>query len=326
MFKKVNTTVLVVALLVLLGIYFIVEYTGNNDRSFKDVIVSYEPAEVFGIVIQDPQNDAPVQLNREGDRWFVQQDGKKYPADSNVVKSIVQQLGNLETKRYAGKGEEVWQKYQVNDSLATVVELNDGKEPLARVYIGRFSYSMPSEQQQQQMMAQGRQNQPQDMTTFVRLDGEKEVYGVDGFLKMNFNRNADAYRDKTLTNLNHTDITSASLKMPSGNIELSKTDNTWLVNGTPADSTKMANYLRKLEKVRGSAFVDESMVAGMEPTHEASFRGNNFLSLDIQAYPVADTNIRYVMHSSQNPSAYFEGKISSLFEKVFVSKEELLPD
>ena len=185
MFKKINTKILIVLLIVLLGIYFAARFFDTSDRSFREIIVEVEPEKVTEVVINDPQNNEPVNIMKEGDRWFVVKPSGKYPADTNVVKNIIVQVGSLKTKRYAGKGEDQWDKYQVTDSAATTVELKGQDETLTRLMIGKFSYNMPENQGQQPMM--GRQQQQQaDIAPDVRLADESEVYAVDGFLKMNF--------------------------------------------------------------------------------------------------------------------------------------------
>jgi len=324
MFKKINTKILIVLLIVLLGIYFAARFFDTSDRSFREIIVEVEPEKVTEVVINDPQNNEPVNIMKEGDRWFVVKPSGKYPADTNVVKNIIVQVGSLKTKRYAGKGEDQWDKYQVTDSAATTVELKGQDETLTRLMIGKFSYNMPENQGQQPMM--GRQQQQQaDMTTYVRLADESEVYAVDGFLKMNFNRDPDSYRDKTLVSVNQGDIQRVEFNYDGRQTLLERTGQGWTLGGTPADSASVAKYVNTLSKLSSSNFLNEDY-SGRQASRKINIEGNNFVPVELAAYPVSDTNINYVIYSSDNPTAYFNGKKSDLFDKIFIEETELLQD
>ncbi len=190
MFKKFSSGVLIIILIVLLGIYGAVRFAPSKERTFRDKVLTFDPEVITGINIKNPGKPA-VDLELTGGTWTVNDDGGQSPADSNAVIGILKQLSDLPTKRFAGKGNEVWKKYEVTDSAATLVTLTSGEEEVAKILVGKFSYSMPQDQQQQQY-----RQQQGDMTTFVRLAEEKEVYAVDGFLKMNFNRDASQFKAK----------------------------------------------------------------------------------------------------------------------------------
>lgn len=322
MFKKLNTKVLLVVLVALIGAYLLIRHYDRSERSFKEIIVEFDAEDVDGLTIVDPQNASPVMIEKEGDRWFVVLPDGRYPADTNVVKNIVDQVGSLKTKRFAGKGEELWEKYQVTDSAATIVELTNNNETLTKLLIGRFSY-IPDENQNQQQIRMGQQQPRGEMTSYVRLADEKEVYAVDGFLKMNFNRDANSYRDKTLVNVNQNDIQRVIFNYPGRQMTLSRIDTGWDLNGIPADSAKTVNYLRSIARLSNSNFLNEDF-SGFPADYRVNIEGNNFVPVELTAFPVSDTNINFVISSSHNPTAYFNGKSSDLFKKIFVDETELL--
>lgn len=316
MFKKLKPGLLLVILVVLVGVYYFTQYMNQGDRTFRERIVDFDLEEVTQIIINDPQIEGVVDLRRDTEGWEVVIDGKLYRADSNVALNIMKQLDNLETKRYAGKGEEAWEKYQVTDTIATVVQLKKENQELAKVLLGKFSYSVPEDQQQQPQMMGGQQPKG-EMTTYVRLEGDPEVFAVDGFLKMNFNREASTYRDRTLTALGRPDIMRVNFDYPGESATLSRQGDQWYLNEQPADSASAANYIAAIARITSPNFVNESLASG-NASHKVTIEGNNFRPVIIEAYPVADTNINYVVHSSHNVDAYFDGKKSNLFEKIFV--------
>ena len=320
MYKKSRNRILIVLLIILLAVYFIVRFMDDGDRSFKDIVVSFDPAEVTGIIILDPDNGQKTQLAFKNQEWGVVMEDKTYPADSNVVKNILIQLSSLPTKRYAGKGEKIWARYELTDNVALKISLLKDQQVIKDILIGKFSYNMPENQDRQMT---GRQQQG-DATTYVRVAGEEDVYAVDGFLRMNFNRDANAYRDRTMIRVNMRDITRVMIEQAEGNIALVNNEGRWLVNGKPADSARAVKYITGLSGLNSSYFVNQDF-SGALASHSAVISGNNFMPVTISAFPVADTNINYAIHSSSNADSYFNGKKNGLFEKAFISEGGLLP-
>jgi len=190
MFKKFSSGILIIILAVLMIAYVIVRYSGSDDRTFRDKILTIDPLTITEIVIKDPHKGEAVILKLSGTNWFVSQGSTEFLADTNIVRRMLDQLSNMPTKRYAGKGQDAWVKYELTDSVASLVTLKAAEIKVAEIYIGKFAYNMPKEQQQQ---VQSRQ-QRGDMTSYVRLAGEKDVYAVEGFLKMSFSSDINTYR------------------------------------------------------------------------------------------------------------------------------------
>lgn len=316
MFKKFKSWMLMIVLAVLMIIYLVVRYAGSGERTFREKVLSFEPASITEIIIKDPKSKEGglLDLRFSGDKWMVSNGSKEYPADSNVVKNILKQLSDLPTKRFAGKGRDIWKKYQVTDSSATLVTLKSPDKTLAEIYIGKFEYNQPKDQQ---LQLQGRQ-QRGDMTTYVRLADDKDVYAVEGFLKMGLSNNIASYRIRSLVGVNQADITRIISEEPGKRKVLEKVGGMWQLNGTPADSTTTMKLRSTLARMTGSKFVDQE-VPTSSPEYTLKLEGNNFSPVEIDAYPVADTNVAYIITSSANPGAYFNGKEGGLFKRIWQS-------
>jgi hypothetical protein len=314
MFKKFKSWMLMIVLAVLMIIYLLVRYAGSSERTFKEKVLSFDAATISEIVIKDPKSKegGPLDLKFTGEKWLVSNGGKEYNADSNTVKNILKQLSDLPTKRYAGKGRDAWKKYELTDSSATLVTLKASNKTVAEIYIGKFSYNQPKDQQPQM---QGRQ-QRGDMTTYVRLADEKDVYAVDGFLKMGLGSNINSYRIRSLAGVNQADITRIISEAPGNRNVLEKVNGTWLFNGTPTDSTAALKMRSPLARITGSKFVDQDMPLS-NPAYSLKIEGNNFTPVEIDAFPVPDTNVAYIITSSANPGSYFNGKEGGLFKKIW---------
>jgi hypothetical protein len=313
MFKRFKSWMLMIILAALMIIYLIVRYAGSDDRTFRDKVLSVDSATITEILISDPKSkEGAVDLKFSGDKWTVNNGGKDYSADSNVVKNILNQLSDMPTKRYAGKGRDAWVKYELTDSSATLVTLKASGKPVAKMYIGKFAYNMSKDQQQQ---AQARQ-QRGDMTTYVRLADEKDVYAVDGFLKMSFSANINSYRFKNLSNVNAADINRITIDEPGNKSIIEDVDGKWLINGAPGDSSALVRYRSTLARLTGNKFVNQEVVPS-NASYSLKLEGNNFTPVEIQAFAVADTNVAYIITSTANPEAFFNGKEGGLFKKIW---------
>jgi len=313
MFKKFSSGVLIIILIVLMVAYLIVRYSGSNDRSFKDKVLSFDSSVVTQIQVDDPKSQQePVDLRKSGDKWMVKIGTREFTADTNVIKNMLKQLSDMPTKRYAGKGSDAWVKYEVTDTSGILVTLKSPEKTIAEILIGKFSYNVPKDQQQQM---QGRQPRG-EMTSFVRLPDEKDVYAVDGYLKMSFSSKVDSYRYKNLAGVNPADITRISVTEPGNRKIFENPEGKWLLNGTPADSASVARYRSTLARLSGTKFFDGD-VTPSGASHSLVIEGNNFTPVEIQAFPVADTNVNYIITSSANPGSYFNGKEGGLFSKIW---------
>jgi hypothetical protein len=323
MFKKLNVETLIIILVILGGIYYLTTITGNKDRSFRDVLVSIDTAEVTDIVINIPKEDLTITLSRTGEsKWEVSGNGNTYPAQTSVVKGILAHYDKMEPKRIAATSEDKWDAYEVSDSTGTRVTLKNEGDIMADVYIGKFSYSQPPQAGGQPNMQQQRGT----MTSFVRLAGEDKTFAVEDFLKMSYQNDINAYRNKSLVQVDKNSISKIDFDYPDRKIELTKEEGKWMMNGSPADSANTVKYLNKIARLNSSNFVDLSTQKISDATHRVTIEGSNFTPVLLKAFPAADTNIKYVVTSSINPGAEFDGSKAKLYEKVFVDETAFLPD
>lgn len=315
MFKKLNLKTLVIILIILAGIYYISTLSGNKDRSFKSTIVEVDTAKVTDIHIVS--KNLEIRLQRTGEyAWEISSQENNYAADKSVVNTILAQFVSMRPERVAATKQDRWSDYEVDDENAIKVVLKEGNKTLADLYIGKFSFSQPPQSAMQNQMQQQRGK----MTSFVRPAGEDNVYAIDGFLKMAYQDDVNAYRIKNLVQLNKNDITSIEFSYPDMRMALNKQDNQWLVNGQPADSAKTAKYINDIFRLSSTHFVDPATPKTGDASHKLTISGNNFSPIELKAFPTSDTAINRVITSSFNPDAEFDGSKANLYEKVFVDE------
>lgn len=308
MFNKISNKSLVIvfgALIIIAAIYIIVE-SNKGERTFKADIVSIDTLNVTAVSIYPrATNHREVRLFKEGKNWKVKLDNNltaNVPA--NKIKSLLDMLVQVKPKRVAAQDKSRWAEFKV-DTAGTRVEVFEGNDNTLDLIVGKFSFQ-----------------QPRQMNTFVRLNGEDEVYETEGFLDMALNQKPDYFRNNTLVNDDPANWKKLTFTYPDSSFELVKNENQWTVNGIKTDSAKTANYLRTLSHLSSTSFADnpsgaESGHAKYTLTIESTSLGGIVLSA------FGDTT-GTIITSTENDGAYFNGKPNDLLQKLFIGKDHLL--
>ncbi|NJM15844.1 MAG: DUF4340 domain-containing protein [Bacteroidales bacterium] len=320
MYSKINIKTLGLIFAGLLGLVVIVMLADNKkgDRTFKSDLLELDTASVNKITIYPRTNpESFIMLNKKAEGWEVEADGKVYPADNGSIANMLGELEKMKPKRIAATNKDNWNKFEVTDSLSTRVALYAGKGKEQTFYIGKFSYQQPSQQNPYSYNQQG------TMTSYVRIGGEKEVYAVDGFLSMTFNREAKDLRNKTVIAANSKDVTRLSFQYPAdSSYSLYLENNNWMTDGIMADSSSVASFINNITRTTSSNFVDEARPLSNSAVYKLTVEGNNLVSpIVVEAYP-ADSTLGLLLTSSQNPGAYFSGNTSGLTNRIFKGLNE----
>lgn len=323
MFRKSNNKVLAIIFVVLLAFVVLVNLVDarRGDRTFRNEIFDIDTADITSITI-DPKglDREDVRLFKSNNTWKVSAGEETYAADKNVVQNLLQELAGMEAQRVAATREENWKKFEVTDSLATKVLVESEKDD-AMLYVGRFSYRQPRNPQQMRMPYGQQQG---TMSTYVRLGEEDEVYSVEGFIGMTFNRELNDFRNKTVLESNRNNWNQLTFNYPSdSSYVLSRQADGWYADGQKTDSASVIEYLSSISNLTSSHFVDNAQPLS-EPVYTLSIEGVDMNEpIDIQAFP-ADSVYQYLIATSQNPDVFFNGAQANLADKIFVGKNQLL--
>ncbi|MCK4637810.1 MAG: DUF4340 domain-containing protein [Bacteroidales bacterium] len=316
MFKKLSFKILLIILGVLLVIYLITLLTDKSERTFKEIVLTVDTANVNTILIF-PIGKDDVKITRWDTAWKVELDSINYNADKKMIKNIFTQLLNLKTDRVAATNESKWAEFEVDDSTGTRVILMENDDILTELLIGKFSY-IPDENSSPE--------QPKGkMITYVRLADEDEVYAVEGYLKLNFNYDLNSYRNKAVVNAHRSHITKLTYTEPDKkSFVVTRTDDyNFLVDGAPVDSARTTSFIIRLSNTNSRDFYNEDFDFPPEPDYILKVEGDNFEPIIVNVYP-ADTVNKYIMTSSMNPGTKFSGG-RTLFKKIFKDKDYFLP-
>jgi len=316
MSNKKNIRILAGVFIVLLAIVVINKLieSKKGDRTFKSYIVNIDTAKVDYIQITPKAKDSEIILKKENG-WKLLFEDRLVSADQAAIYDMFTQLVDLKPTRIAATKKEKWAEYEVTDSLATRVQLKSKGKVLADLYIGKFDYK----QQPQAMNPYQRQNP--EFYTFLRNGDEKEVYVVKQFLGMTFNREMNAFRNKTVVNSDGKNWTKLSFNYPAdSSFHLMKQNGSWMISGMMVDSIKVENYINNLRRKTSSNFIDDVNKNQLtNPVFTVSIEGDNTKQILLQAYAADSTN-QYYVTSSSNPDAVFSGAKANLVKDIFAGQ------
>ena len=302
-----KTLAIVFGVLLLLAAFMFLFQSGNDERTFREVLVDIDTSAVTEIIIQPKSKEyKEFKIFREGEDWKVTlPSGKNANVSDRQMSSLLSQLLAIQPKRLAARDESKWNELQV-DSTGSRVQVFEGSDQTLDLVIGRFSFQ-----------------QPRTMNTFVRLFNDKDVYEVDGFLDMTFNQGPNIFRDGTIINSVYNNWKQIQFIYPAdSSFQLINNGGNWFLNGIKTDSTKTVNYLNRLRNLSNNNFIDEpSINPGESPTYSMNITTDDMKFIEVKCYMDSTNSI---VHSSQNPEAFFDG--ASLIKTIFVGQTAFLPN
>lgn len=310
MFKKINTTWLLVIFAVLAGLVaFNKLYQSRKDEStFRTQFMQVDTAAVNSIYIYPKaERWKEIKLLKNGKRWDLQNDKIKTIADTQAVRSLLTLFTDMKAMSLAGENRSTWTDLQVTDTSGSRITIITDNKTYDMI-VGKFSYNQST----------------QNGLSYIRHADEEEVYAVEGFLSISVNQGFNSWRNKSFLNGNANNWSSLTFTYPAdSSFMLSKINDQWTINGERADSAQTITFINGLANMQSTGFAD-SYSPSSTPVFTLAINGNNLPSpVIVQAYP-ADSVQKYILHSSLNPDAYFSEAKSNLMNRIFVGKHRFV--
>lgn len=295
---------ILIALLVVLAIVKLKE-NKQGDRSFKSEIVAVDSSAIETITIIPKGLGERIVMNLDGNNWLIDVNGKKVQAEGNTILELVNQMVSLKPKRVASTSPKQWEQYELTDSLAVRIIVNEGKKALADFMIGKFSFNQQTRQ----------------MTSYVRNTEEDEVYAIDGYLSMMFNRAAESFRDNGIVIGEPEHWNKLIFNYPAdSSFTLIKQNNIWMIDGLMADSTKVQDYFSKIRMLTDNNFADNvELIEGIPANYSLRIEGDNFSPIEVKSTYVGTELITI---SSINKGNKFNS--SKALNVLYTNKESLM--
>lgn len=321
MAKSLNNKTLLYVLGTLIILFVAVKWyqRARVERTLKSELIEIDTSKVTEIFLYPAcEKGAEIRFFQEGKEWRVKKGQLVAETENNTVKNLLSTLQELKVKNLVSKDKKQWADYQVTDSAGTRVKVLQGKKVVADLYLGRFSYQPASSRYG--MYGGGGVTG----TTYVRLAGENDVYGVDGFLVFNFNQNFNMFRKQVIARFEPAQVEKIQFSYPADSgyvIELR--DNKWMLAGTPVDSNKVAGFLNRLSYKSSTDFNDRFSPQG-NALYTITLEGKSMKPITIEAYPLQGDTL--VINSNHNPKSWFNFTQKTLSEEIFCSRQRFFTE
>ena len=300
---KNKRLLIVFVALVALAIVIFTNKNSKKESSFNKQLVEITSDDITQLKLYPKMlKGAEVSISKEGDQWMISDGTNSYKANNNSINGMLSSLENLEAQSLVSNSKDKWDEYEVSDSLAACrVEAYNGSKKEADVLIGKFKFS-----------------QPRNMSTYVRLNGKKQTYKVDGFLSSTFNRKINDLRDRTILKDLTTNWSKITFDYPAdSSFVITKENLKWMVDGVLADSVSMAGYINTMKNINGINISD--ITPGGPVLYQVTIDRENLSSVTIQ---VKQNGEQKMITSLENKDVWFTDK--SIIDKIFVPKSKFV--
>jgi hypothetical protein len=263
------------------------------------------------VIIPKFSAGAPFEFVKENNMWIVKQGNLVSKPARGAIQNIFNEIISLKPQGLAAVDKSKWIEFELTDSLSTRIKfLNIKGKELADIQIGKFTFKRPDNS----YGSYGGNNI--EGTSFVRVNNEKEIYAVDGFLALSFSGKFSDWRDKSFVRFKKEDVLKVTFKFPAdSSYVLRKKEPGWQVGDIEADTTTVKNYLNTLSYLDGQDIKD-----GYKPDSNPEFliiaEGNNLLNFTVNCYSEKGSN-DYILSSSLYPEIYFVSKKDGIFDQIF---------
>lgn len=298
-------------ILIALGLIFLLTQLFNQkkERSFKSELVAVDTSSVTRLILNPhSEGQKEIILERVGQQWTAEQGGLKVPAAGGAVESILRELVSIKVKSIATQSKDRWKEYEIEDSTGSRVQAFSGNKKLIDFYSGKFGFNP----------------QANSMISYIRINGEPQVYSVDGFQSMSFNPVFSNFRDKSLLQIKENEVTQIKMNQGGAVQILNKTNQRWSLDGNLiADTLAVPGYLQGIQNLSGTDIVD-GYTPGVAATQEFELTTDQ-KSITLKVFPSGDSLKPFIFHSSSNPNVYFKGDSTGVFQSLISGWKSLQP-
>ena len=299
--KKFSNKILVVVFLVLVALFVgsKVLLAPARESNLDADALAVDTASLASIIFYNHKDSGDVMLEKNNGSWTVSRNGKHFRARESTVSSFVSALAGLHPQRIASRKKEKWDDYQVGDTSAIKVSLQDQNgDDATTFFFGKETGGH----------------------TFVRTADGDEVFVVEGYLRQKADKGFNEWRDPALLRLNKDLITKITFEYPADSGFVVEKNPSWKIGGTKADSTAVENYLRQLRSKDHREYAD-TFTPGRNPDVTVTFTGDKEETV-IKGWNTAF--YEWVINSSHQPDVYFLDKTMALPGSLFIGKNKLV--
>lgn len=304
--RKIDPWKLAVVLLSLILVFIAVRKfrSPRLEGNLPATLLKLDTAKISEIIITPAKDrNQPVRLTRSGG-WKLMKGEQALRLEQGAAASLLRVLTAFKPERMASKRKEKWDEFQVGDSTGTRVQIMEGNSVEADVVIGRSGFGQTPTQ-----------SYGGPAFTYIRIQGEPEVYAIGGFLDAQFNRVLDDWRDKSFLRVKRDSITRVAFRYPAdSSFVIQKTGGKWTMGGAPVDSMEVRSFLSGMEYRNATAFAPAAPEGS--PVLSVTFEQGSKTLGTIEAWPSEGS---WTVRTSHQPDTFFSLDAASR-KDVFVPR------
>lgn len=299
MLKKYSNIGLIILLAILIGVYFLVQWSGDRTKSdsFKNLEIKLDTSEVNNVKITGKAGN--TQLVKEADGWKLNlASGKVVNANSGAVKSALETLQGVRPSRIITKNEANWAGYEVDSTGTRVTISANGKNQLDLI-IGRF-------------IVEGQNS----FATYMRLADAPEVFSVQNFMPFSISADPSIYRNNVISRIQKSEIISVTFNYMDDTFVLTSDEAGWKMDENPINEAQVNEFIQNLTLLTGKEFYDEPIPG--EPTATIHIQTSE---KDISIEIFEADEMKFVKSSINEESAFTD---ATIFDKILKSRDFFL--
>lgn len=301
--KRLNNKILIAALLVLVAAFVLTKLLRSpaRERNLEEDLLKIDTAGITEVRLYPASdNRKEIKLIKDGKRWKAVQQNVSGAADKNAVTSLLSTLASLKPERIVSRKKEKWDTYNTGDTTGTKVTIFRGSDEEHNVVIGKESGG----------------------NTYLRRNGEDEVYAASGYLSGVFDKRFSNWRDGSFLRLNPDQVTKISFHYPAdSSFVIEKKDKVWMTGNERADSVAISDYLGKLRSRDLSTFADDFSAAA-DPDVTVTIEGKAMTLATIKGWK--RSFYQWVLASNIQPEVHFLDEGPVVVKELFAGKEKFL--
>ena len=173
-----------------------------------------------------------LEFEQQAGVWYMRRP-VSMPADSLTVSRFLSDLGNVTINTKATSNPDRYAIYGIDSTAATVtLRSADGTRQITFSQQGR-DYS----------------------SIFVLVEDDPTVYSTNQ--RVTVTRDVSRWRDRLVLRTDPLTMASIRVVRPDGDYQATRQNNAWLIDGAPADSMQVANWLRRFNPLNADGFFDD---------------------------------------------------------------------
>lgn len=308
-----NNKTLLIVFLGLLALYGLNRlFSGKRDSNFNSELIKVDTATVTSIVVSlhepEPQE---ISLKKEEGGWIVSNGHQSAKAMPEAITSVLTNLSLVRTQQIAASSADLWSAYEVGEGQGVGVKVYKGSQLKEDFIVGKFDFNPET----------------RSGKCYVRLNGQNEVYSIDGFELLSFKQGFEAYRNRELIKMKAAmKVNEFLCQWPDTTSLFKKTPLGWTTGNATLDSMKVENYLNVLRNLTATTFADDfdETKAGRLHFATLTIKGDNIEApYVIDCYRDTTREHPFVLHSTYNPETWFESDSAGVFKQIFLDLKNL---